>query len=86
VTDVAKILELVQTTVEETAGERPDIQPSSPLISSGILDSLSMMRLYVELQDTFEVPIDISDLTEEAFETVEAIAALVELRRKEWSE
>ena len=51
---------------------------STSLISSGILDSLDIMNLIMELEGAFEIEIDPEDVLSENFESVDAITALVE--------
>lgn len=51
---------------------------STGLISSGILDSLDIMNLIMELEGEFEIEIDPEDVLSENFESVDAITALVE--------
>ena len=47
-------------------------------VEEGILDSLDMMNLIMKLEGEFEIMIDPEDVISEYFETVEAIARLVE--------
>lgn len=51
---------------------------STRLVSDGILDSLDIMNLIVELESEFDIEIDPEDVLSENFESVEVIAALVE--------
>ncbi|MCX4268312.1 MAG: acyl carrier protein [Lachnospiraceae bacterium] len=51
---------------------------SSNLISDGILDSLDIMNLIMELEKEFDIEIDPEDVLSENFESVEAIIALIE--------
>lgn len=51
---------------------------SPRLVSDGIIDSLDIMYLIMELEDAFDIEIDPEDVLSENFESVEAIAALVE--------
>lgn len=45
------------------------------LLETGILDSLSLLRLVVFIQDRFGVAVDSADLVPEHFDTVDAICA-----------
>lgn len=47
-------------------------------VEEGILDSLDMMNLIMKLEGEFEIMIDPEDVISEYFESVEAIAGLVE--------
>ena len=67
-----KIIELI--------GEiRPyeQINPTTELIESGILDSLAIIGLIVSLEDEFGVDIADEAVTRENFSTVAAICALI---------
>lgn len=68
---VNKILVQVKKEVEDHLGD-------TDLISGGILDSLDIMNLIMELEDNFDIEIDPEDVLSENFESVEAIIALVE--------
>ena len=50
----------------------------TPLISSGYVDSFSMVSLLVFLENKFKIKIPPSKATPEAFDSVNNIAALVE--------
>lgn len=68
---VSKILVQVKKEMEPHLGE-------SNLISEGILDSLDIMNLIMELENGFDIEIDPEDVLSENFESVEAIIVLVE--------
>ena len=51
---------------------------STSLVSSGILDSLDIMSLIMDLEREFEIEIEPEDVLSENFESVSAITALVE--------
>ncbi len=51
---------------------------SKSLVSDGLLDSLDIMKLIVELENTFDIEIDPEDVLSENFEAVSAIVALVQ--------
>lgn len=55
---------------------------STSLVSSGILDSLDIMNLIMELESEFDIEIDPEDVLSANFESVDAIAALVEKCRE----
>jgi acyl carrier protein len=58
------------------------IEEDTPLISGGIVDSLSMVSLKRFLEHRYEIRLPDSEATPEAFDTVNAIAALVARFRK----
>lgn len=59
-------------------GSDAEIDASSPLVSSGIIDSFSMLSLKLFLERRYGVLIPNEQATPRAFETVENIVALVE--------
>jgi acyl carrier protein len=50
------------------------------LLNGGILDSLSLLRLVVFLQDRFKLTVDETDLLPENFDSVNAICAYLRAR------
>jgi acyl carrier protein/D-alanine--poly(phosphoribitol) ligase subunit 2 len=54
-----------------------DITYNTPLISSGYVDSFSMVSLLVFLENKFKIKIPPEKATPEAFDTVNSIVALV---------
>ena len=54
-----------------------EITYDTPLISSGYVDSFSMVSLLVFLENKFKIKIPPSKATPEAFDSVNSIAALV---------
>ena len=73
-----RVTGILARVIEETMGEAPAFDAATPLITSGILDSLSMMQLFVELQSEFEIDLEADVLTEDNFNTVESIAGVVQ--------
>jgi len=63
--------------------QEPGLLPlanDTSLIESGILDSLSLLRLVVFLQDRFQLTVDETDLLPENFDSVNAICAYLRAR------
>ncbi len=60
------------------AGSDAEIDATTPLVSSGIIDSFSMLGLKLFLERRYGVLIPNEQATPRAFETVESIVALVE--------
>ena len=54
-----------------------EITYDTPLISSGYVDSFSMVSLLVFLENKFKIKIPPDKATPEAFDTVNSIAALI---------
>ena len=51
------------------------------LISSGLIDSFSLVDLALFVEDTFGVRIEDSELTSDVFDTLSELTSLVEKRR-----
>ncbi len=63
-------------------GEDPEaLTASTPLMSSGILDSLATLKLITFLEEQFGVSIAAHEADEENFETIEDINKLVQSKR-----
>lgn len=58
------------------------LKPDQPLLSSGLVDSFSVVDISIFVEDTFGVHIDDSELNAETFDTLEELAALIESRSK----
>lgn len=52
-----------------------------PLISSGLIDSFSLVDLALFVEQTFGVRIDDSELNADTFDTLAQLAALIEQRQ-----
>ena len=57
------------------------IAADEPLISSGLIDSFSLMDLALYVEDTFGVRIEDTELNAETFDTLSQLSALIEARR-----
>lgn len=72
------IKELVRNyVIREYLEEGEDITYDSPLISSGYVDSFSMVSLLVFLENKFKIKIPPEKATPEAFDSVNKIVELV---------
>ena len=58
------------------------LKPDQPLLSSGLVDSFSVVDISIFVEDNFGVHIDDSELNAETFDTLEALAALIQSRIK----
>jgi acyl carrier protein len=64
-------------------GEDPArLTPTTPLMSDGILDSIATLKLIVFLEEQFDIEVDAHEADEEHLNTLLAISALVESKRK----
>ncbi len=72
---------MIEQTVSKIIAEnRPDIEDieNAEFITDGLFDSFDIVTLVSELDKTFGISIDGSDITPANFNTVSSIAALVE--------
>ncbi len=58
-----------------------EIKPDEPLISSGIVDSFSLVDLALFIEDTYGVVIDDTELNADTFDTLNQLAELVKSRQ-----
>jgi acyl carrier protein len=59
-------------------GEDPDaLTPTTPLITGGIMDSLSNMKLVTFLEQQFDIAVEAHEISPDYIDTVEQIAELV---------
>jgi acyl carrier protein/D-alanine--poly(phosphoribitol) ligase subunit 2 len=80
--DIPKlVLEYVKKEYLEEDDDR-EVNVNTPLISSGIVDSFSMVSLKRYLEKKFNIQIPDAEATPEAFDTVNSIVALVIRFRK----
>jgi acyl carrier protein len=75
-----KITSLVVRVIRESSGREVALAYEDALISTGYLDSMTMVSLIIELQAEFGVQFDVSDMSVENFESVRAISKLVQSR------
>ena len=70
---------ILEYVVDEYLDEDEDDEVGfdSPLISSGIVDSFSMVSLKVFLEKKFQIKLPDDEATPEAFDTVDSICDLV---------
>jgi acyl carrier protein len=57
------------------------IEPTEPLISSGLIDSFSLMDLALFVEDTFGVRIEDTELNAGTFDDLDQLVSLIESRK-----
>jgi len=64
--------------------KQPDrtITPDEPLISSGLIDSFSLMDVALFVEDTFGVRVEDTELNADTFDNLTQLAALIESRKQ----
>lgn len=62
--------------------KRPEreIKIDEPLLSSGLVDSFSLVDLSLFIQDTFGVLVDDTELNAETFDTLKELSELIQTR------
>ncbi len=60
---------------------RRAIQPNEALLSSGLVDSFSLVDLGTFVEDTFGVHIDDTELNADTFDSLEQLASLIRSRQ-----
>jgi len=70
---------VLEYVIDEYVDEDDDVDVTfdTPLISSGIVDSFSMVSLKVFLEKKFKISLPDNEATPEAFDTVDRICTLV---------
>jgi acyl carrier protein len=58
-----------------------ELAPDTQLISSGLVDSFSLMDIALFVEDTFGVRIEDTELNAETFDTLQQLTDLVESRQ-----
>ena len=59
------------------------IEADAALISSGLIDSFSLVDLALFVEDTFGVRIEDTELNAQSFDSLRQLTALIESRRKQ---
>ena len=58
------------------------ITPDEPIISSGLIDSFSLMDLALYVEDTFGARIDDTELNASTFDSLNQLASLIQSRKE----
>jgi len=79
--DIKKSIE--QFILEELLFSTSDkeMDPDESLISSGVIDSLAILRLITFVEETFGVTVEDAEVVPENFETINIIAEFVEAKK-----
>ena len=59
-----------------------DLEALTDIIEGGYLDSFELMSLIAQLNEVFDIEIDVDEIVPENFNSVDAIAAMVERLKK----
>lgn len=76
---ISKLSEFISGTILKQPNRK--IDPSEPLISSGLIDSFSLMDVALFVEDNFDVRIEDTELNAETFDNVTQLVSLIESRK-----
>ncbi len=78
-----EILQALEKQIASQILKQPNrhIAPDDPLISSGLIDSFSLMDLALFVEDTFGVRIEDTELNADTFDNLSRLAALIQSRK-----
>jgi len=76
---IAQLSSFITSEIHKQPGK--ELPPDSPLISSGMIDSFSLMDIALFVEDTFGVRIEDTELNAETFDTIKELADLIESRK-----
>ena len=80
---MSDIITNLETYIVATVLKQPNrkIKPDEPLISSGLIDSFSLMDLALFVEDTFGVRIEDTELNADTFDSLAQLEALIKSRK-----
>ena len=76
---ISKLSEFISGTILKQPNRR--IDPSEPLLSSGLIDSFSLMDVALFVEDNFGVRIEDTELNADTFDNLTQLALLIESRK-----
>jgi acyl carrier protein len=74
-----KIREYIQKDILKDPNR--EIKSDEPLISSGLIDSFSLVDIALFVEEEFGIRIDDSELTADTFDTLDDLTALIQERK-----
>ena len=78
-TVISEIEKYIAAQILKQPGRKLEVD--EPLISSGLIDSFSLMDLALFVEDTFGVRIDDTELNANTFDNLTQLASLIESRK-----
>lgn len=73
-----KLIELLQPKLEELGLSAGDIDTKESLLNQGILDSMSFLEFTVDIESTFNIEFDFSELDPSEFTSIDNLVKLIE--------
>ena len=79
---MSEVIAQLSTFIGSSILKQPNrvIQPDEPLISSGLIDSFSLMDLALFVEDTFGVRIEDTELNADTFDSLTQLESLIQSR------
>ncbi|PWB69153.1 MAG: hypothetical protein C3F07_20235 [Anaerolineales bacterium] len=80
---MSDVIPQLSSFIAATILKQPDraITPDEALLSSGLIDSFSLMDVALFVEDTFGVRIEDTELNADTFDNLTQLASLIESRR-----
>lgn len=80
----ADIIGKMRSYLQEEILQIPDreIAPDEPLISSGLIDSFSLVDVALFVEETFAIHIDDTELNAETFDSLDELAKIIQARQE----
>ncbi|HEY5394552.1 MAG TPA: acyl carrier protein [Trebonia sp.] len=75
--DTPEAEEIAAVLVEERLVDLPELAVDQPLVSSGLLDSIDLIRLIGKLEELYGARVGDNDLRAENFETCRSISGML---------
>lgn len=72
-----KLIELLQPKLEELGLSAGDIDTKESLLNQGILDSMSFLEFTVDIESTFNIEFDFSELDPSEFTSIDNLIDLI---------
>ena len=66
-----------------SGSDRTNVESDEPLVNSGIVDSLGMLRLITFIEEQFDLEVGDADVGDENFETLSRLATFVDRKLAE---
>jgi D-alanine--poly(phosphoribitol) ligase subunit 2 len=73
-----KLIELLQPKLEELGLSKSDIDTKESLLNQGILDSMAFLEFTVNIESTFNIEFDFSELDPSEFTSIDNLIKLIE--------
>ena len=77
---IKKLSEFISGTILKQPNRT--IDTSEPIISSGLIDSFSLMDVALFVEDTFGVRIEDTELNADTFDSLSQLASLIDSRKR----